>query len=301
MKYLLVSLGILLFLAIAENIREMHTFTVTRYQFCSSKRSGLSKELKFVVLADLHNKTYGHENDRLMQAIQKENPDAVLVAGDMLVAKPGKETKTAEALMRVLSAAYPVYYGNGNHEYRLKIYPDRYGNMYGEYSSAIKACGIHLLENEKVEIKIDGTPVTIYGLEIGRNYYKRLKKQHLPENYLQQKLGQVNNDELSILLAHNPDYFDAYADWGADLTLSGHNHGGIVRIPFLGGVISPQVALFPKYSGGCYKKDDKYMILSRGLGSHTIPLRLFNTPELIVFTIVPGAENGKLLEKCKRS
>jgi predicted MPP superfamily phosphohydrolase len=83
------------------------------------------------------------------------------------------------------------------------------------------------------------------------------------------------------LLAHNPKYFKSYAAWGADLTLSGHIHGGIVQIPFLGGAVSPQVEFFPKYDAGLFHENDKAMILSRGLGTHTINVRINNTAELV--------------------
>ena len=84
-----------------------------------------------------------------------------------------------------------------------------------------------------------------------------------------------------ILMAHNPEYFRTYRRWGADLVLSGHVHGGIVRLPFFGGVISPRVRLFPQYDGGHFTKENKDLIVSRGLGSHTIPFRLWNPGELV--------------------
>ena len=92
-----------------------------------------------------------------------------------------------------------------------------------------------------------------------------------------------------ILLAHNPVYFDTYAAWGADLTLSGHLHGGIIRIPGIGGLITPQAQLFPKYDRGLISVNGKYMVVSAGLGEHTVPIRIFNPPQLILITVEGNA------------
>ena len=104
---------------------------------------------------------------------------------------------------------------------------------------------------------------------------------------MKKRLGKADKDAFSLLLAHNPVWFEDYAAWGADLTLSGHVHGGVVRLPFLGGVLSTSFRLFPKYDGGYFTKEGKHMIISRGLGAHTIPLRLFNPAELVVIELEP--------------
>ena len=106
---------------------------------------------------------------------------------------------------------------------------------------------------------------------------------------LKDELGNCEEDgAYHILLAHNPVYFKQYAAWGADLTLSGHLHGGIIRLPLIGGVITPQAKLFPRYSAGKYEIGEKWMIVSRGLGTHTIPIRFNNKPELSVIHLIPA-------------
>ena len=115
----------------------------------------------------------------------------------------------------------------------------------------------------------------------------------MEKEYLEETLGPASKEKYQILLAHNPDYFENYAQWGADLVLSGHVHGGIMRLPLLGGVISPTLLLFPKYDGGLFKKGSSAMILSRGLGTHTLPIRIFNPGELILFTISPKRNLAK--------
>ena len=125
--------------------------------------------------------------------------------------------------------------------------------------------------------------IAIYGAEIGEDYYQRIWLAQMDPDYLNGILGQAPEELFTVLLAHNPDYFPQYAAWGADLTLSGHVHGGVVRIPVWGkGVISPAWRLFPKYDGGIFREGAKTMVLSRGMGSHTIPVRIFNPAELWV-------------------
>ena len=127
----------------------------------------------------------------------------------------------------------------------------------------------------------------IRGAEIGKEYYQKMKQGRMTVSYLESLIGRPEKGAYNILIAHNPDYFPVYAGWGADLVLSGHVHGGIMRLPVLGGVISPSLRLFPKYDGGCFREGESTMILGRGLGSHTVPIRIFNPGELIVVSLEP--------------
>lgn len=244
--------------------------------------------LRAVVIADLHNKCYGRENGRLLEAVRECRPDCVIIAGDMLTAKPGKSFAPAMHLLEELAKDYPVYYGNGNHEHRLKLYSRSYGDMARRYESALKDAGIEPMVNSHVLLQNHG--VAIYGSEIDKFYYKRFKVQNMEPDYLKQLLGTPDPNIYNILIAHNPDYFPRYAEWGADLTVSGHVHGGIVRVPLWGkGIASPNIRLFPKYDGGLFREKGRTMLLSRGLGIHTIPFRLFNPGELWVVELKPGS------------
>lgn len=262
---------------------DSNRFVVSKYCF-QDKR--IHKKTRAVVLADLHNKRYGKNNERLVEAIRACQPDFILVAGDLLTAKPGASLAVAVHLLEELAKDYPIYYGNGNHEHRLRLYPENYGDMAKEYQEVLNRLGVRVLANAHVDLQERG--ITIYGSEIDRFYYKRFKVQKMEGDYLNSILGQPGKDTYNILLAHNPDYFPQYAAWGADLVLSGHVHGGMVRIPFLKkGVVSPNVRLFPEYDGGRFERDKSVMLLSRGLGMHTIPIRLFNPGELIVIDFEP--------------
>ena len=104
---------------------------------------------------------------------------------------------------------------------------------------------------------------------------------------IEERVGKADPARFQLLLAHHPGYFPEYAKWGANLTLAGHYHGGIVRLPLLGAVISPQMQLFPRYSHGLFSIEHRDLITSSGLGWHTIPIRVNNPPELIALHFVP--------------
>lgn len=262
---------------------DTNRFVVREHTF-QDKR--IRKKLRAVMLADLHNKEFGKNNEHLLDAIRLAKPDFVLIAGDILTAKPGAKPDVAIHLIKELARDYPIYYGNGNHEHRLKLYPEKYGDMGKQYEEALRAQNVQPMVNSHVELEEYG--ITVYGSEIDRFYYKRFKVQTMEADYLESILGQPAKDTYNILLAHNPDYFPQYVAWGADLVCSGHVHGGMVRIPFVGkGVVSPNVRLFPKYDGGRFTKENTTMLLSRGLGTHTIPIRLFNPGEVLIINLEP--------------
>lgn len=270
--------AVLALICIWVMIYDGNRFVVRQHEFSDAR---IRRDCRAVVLADLHNKQYGKNNELLIAAIREAKPDMILVAGDILTSKPGKTLDIALHLMEELAHDYPVYYGNGNHEQRLMLYPEVYGDMGERYRERLKAVGIEPIVNAHVKLAEYG--IVIYGSEIDRFYYKRLKVQKMAPDYMENILGKADKSVYNILLAHNPDYFPSYAAWGADLVLSGHVHGGMVRVPFWGkGVASPNLRFFPKYDGGLFEEGTSRMLLSRGLGMHTIPVRLFNPGELLV-------------------
>lgn len=258
-------------------------FITVKYEIKSDK---IAKPCRFVLLSDQHNKTYGKDNEKLIRQIESISPDAVLVAGDMLTAVKGQPFDNALMLMQRLADKYPIYYGMGNHEYRLELYPEQYGDMYERYVAGLKEAGIEPLINESAYLPAYN--IDICGSQIGREYYRRFRKYPMSVSYLPKLLGEARADACQILIAHNPLYFEEYAAWGADVVVSGHVHGGIMRLPVLGGVLSPNLSLFPKYDGGRFAQGRSTMILSRGIGTHTIPLRIFNPAELVVLEFTKG-------------
>lgn len=255
-------------------------FVIVKHTLCDER---IEKAYRAVVLSDLHNKRFGRNNERLLQAIEEQKPDGIWITGDMLTARPGESMQVAIDLVTVLADRYPVYYANGNHEHRMKLYPETYGNMAQEYGKALKKAGIEPLVNRNELLEEQN--IVIYGSEIDKYYYKRFTIPEMDEGYMTELLGEPDPQKYNVLLAHNPDYFPAYAKWGADLVLSGHVHGGMIRIPGWRGILSPNVRFFPPYDGGLFTEGKSRMILSRGLGMHTLPVRLFNPAEVIVIDL----------------
>jgi hypothetical protein len=263
-------------------IRDMNRFVVAPYEIRSRK---IKKKYTFVMLSDLHNKSFGIRNDRLIKAVVDCHPDSIITAGDMYTSKKGTGFDNALALLEALSNRFPVYIANGNHESKTQIKPDDFDNMYGQFVDRLASLGLRPLVNERLalpEINID-----LCGLQIGQEYFGHFTKKEMTETYMDKLVGKANRDCFQILIAHNPVYFKKYADWGADLVLSGHIHGGIVRLPWLGGVISPTATFFPKYDGGRFQEGTSTMILGRGLSTHTLPIRMWNPGEIVLVTLLP--------------
>ena len=283
MVYLISSLILLLITALVIFvIRESRGFCSVYYSVSTDK---LSHDLKIVMLSDLHHKDYGNENEALVSAIRDFDPDLICFAGDMVTSAwdTNLDYRKTLSFIRKLSSDYPVYYGMGNHEQAFNEDREKHPEGFERLKKALDEMGVRLLDNEHL---ISADPeVMIYGLNLPYEYYRKIATKHLKSGLIHDLLGDVDREKYSILLAHNPEHFKEYAAWGCDLILSGHIHGGIIRLPYLGGVISPGIKLFPKYDSGLFTSGKTTMLVSRGIGSHTIPVRINNKAEIVCLTI----------------
>lgn len=268
----------------AEVERELHTFCITRYEVLSPKWNG-EKSGKIIFLSDLHNHEYGLHNKKLIDKIKMENPELILIGGDILVGKEDISYESAAKFVEAICKIVPVYYANGNHEQRMKEKPEKYGDAFVKYKKRLLDAGVCFLENESAEVELDGNKLSLTGLELRMEVYEKMKTHKVTKDDIAQKVGSAKQEEIQILLAHNPEYMEAYQAWGADITLSGHLHGGLICLPNGKSVITPQFHLFPKHAGEMKVKGNQTAIVSRGLGTHTVNIRLFNPAELIVFQI----------------
>lgn len=264
---------------------ELAQFQVTEYQVPSPK---LKAPAKAAVVADLHGFTYGKNNQRLLRQVRALSPQAILIPGDMLVSKYPQTYGSALSTLQELAKIAPVYYSYGNHESRLKdpeaiTYP-----LFLKYLEDAKALGVTILETESLEIPLGENQVMLSALELDLKYYEKGKFTPLEPGYMNQRLPMENPHLFQILLAHNPAYASAYAAWGADVAFCGHNHGGLIRIPGIGSLISPQFTWFPKYDAGMFQLGNTAIVVSRGLGTHTFHIRIFNRAELLSVKFVPG-------------
>ncbi len=239
----------------------------------------IGKDQRILFLSDLHNHQFGEDNYRLLDAVDRINPDLILVGGDMLVSKGTAETAVPLNLMEKLAARYPVIYGNGNHENRMCWERSVYGRQYEAYTSSLKKLGVTVLEDRSQRF---GDDITVTGIDLEYRFYRKFGGEILTQEDIQKRVGKADRERFQILLCHSPLYFRGCADWGADLTLSGHVHGGTIRLPILGGVMTPQFQFFNPYCAGFFEAEEKHMIVSRGLGTHSINIRLNNKPQLVV-------------------
>ena len=255
---------------------------LTRYRI-KTENTGKKPDRPFtaILLSDLHNQLYGEGHSLLLQEIRAQDPELILIAGDMVTTGSECLMDNALSLMDALTSRYPVYCVNGNHEQRLKTRRNRFGDLYETYAGRVRSMGVHLLENACETVTVRKMNLNIWGLELPDACYARGKKPVLTADDVTELLGPCDKKGFHILLAHHPGLFPAYAGWGADLILAGHYHGGIVRIPSIGGVISPQLRLFPKYSKGMFQLGEKRMIVSAGAGNHDITLRINNPAEIV--------------------
>lgn len=278
---LLIILPIVILAGILLQAVELLRFRTTEYQIITNK---VHWEVRLVLLADLHGFSYGKENRRLLEAVRKAKPDVILIAGDLIVTGVPESYEVSESLCRELLKLSPVFFTFGNHETRAG---DRNIDKMKELTSSLERMGVTLLNNEFSSEPVNEEELLIYGLEVPMNYYQKHVHNELPAGFLKERLGDCPKDRFSVLLSHNPAFSDECFAWGADLILSGHTHGGLIRFPGRGSLISPELTFFPKYDGGIYEKDGKHLIVSKGLGTHTFHIRIFDRAEVVSILLRP--------------
>lgn len=271
-----------------ESIRENSKYKVTTYDITSKGLPGAFSSYKIVFISDFHSHNKKNYGKRILDEISKIMPDIIVLGGDMITAQMKDNTHMTAEFINSLCDVAPVYYGMGNHERGLFELEEKFGDMWDDYLSQLNLGDrLILLNNNSSVINKGGTTINIYGIELYKNHYKRFFGIKPTDNDIKEMLGDIDKDKFNILIAHTPEFFEEYASWGADLVLSGHVHGGLVQIPKIGGVINPKLRLFPKYDYGEYtsKNNKTKMILSNGLGSHSIKIRVNNIPEIVIINL----------------
>ena len=277
--FIFFGIFILMYLYIKYNV---NTLEVTKYVVENKKVPKEFDGYNIVQISDLHSKLFGENNKKLIQKIKSLNPDIVVVTGDLIDGE-NNNYNVALDFMKEISKLYRVYYIIGNHEQKSLI--KKYKDEYKDYFNKLHQIDFVNLDNNKVEIVKGDSNINLYGLTVPYSCYKYLfdnqETTSIDIDFLEEKLGKVDREQFNILLAHTPFYFDEYEKWGADLTLCGHVHGGIVRLPLVGGLLSPDRKFFPKYDLGEYIKNKSTMIVSKGLGGSKVLIRVNCKPEIV--------------------
>ncbi|MBQ8967375.1 metallophosphoesterase [Ruminococcus sp.] len=264
-KKIIILLAVILLLTVFCIFQNKH-LTVDEYTYKNSKVSGEADGFRIVQISDLHNAEFGRDNKRLVEKIAEQEPDIIVFTGD-IVDSNHTDLDVAVKLCQEAAKISPCFYISGNHEMWLSDSDLKY--LY----DGMEAAGVTILENETV-FPVKGISMT--GLADNALYNGTLAK--LSEN--------VDPNDLHIVLAHEPQYLEEeYVLSSPDLIITGHAHGGQVRLPFIGGIVAPDQGFFPEYTAGEYKSGDTTMYVSRGLGNSVIPVRIFNYPEINVLNI----------------
>ena len=274
-------LCIILFV-ILDIILSNSVLQVVEYEICTEK---LENNIKVVHLTDLHNSEFGKNNEKLVEKIKEQKPDIVCIPGD-LINMHSDNTNVAANLIEKLSAFFPVFISFGNHESEYQYMKK------AALEKIFQDAGATVLDFMYEDIEINGTKLRIGGF-YGYGFSEDHEAAKNKESYFLTQFQ--STDRYKILLAHMPFswYHGESLDyWNIDLVLSGHTHGGQIRLPFIGGLYAPDIGWFPGRECGLYYSQNKknVMALSRGLGSTEIIPRLNNLPEIVVIELTNGSE-----------
>ena len=233
---------------------------------------------KIVHLSDLHNKRFGEDQKNLVRKIEDAHPDIIVFTGDLIDSRRFNAETSLDLMKRIVNIA-PIYYVPGNHEWR--------SGRLETLCNDLKDIGVNVLCNAYDVIGKDGDGIYIIGIDDPSIYQAEDIETKVVKREIDRMMDEIqDNDAFKILLAHRPDMFPLYSDYGFNLVLSGHAHGGQIRLPFIGGLVAPNQGVLPEYTSGEYKMGDSTMVVSRGLGNSIFPQRLFNHPEVVVLTLI---------------
>ena len=257
---------------------------ITEYTVINEKIPTEFNDFKIVQLSDFHSKGYMGTTDKIIEEIKNINPDIVVMTGDM-ISWDIKKIEQLEKLIKELAIIFPVYYINGNHEQLAEILNTE---KYERFINEIRQLGVITINDSFIQVTKGIESINLYEIDIPLDEAKGIyiDESKINENYVENTLGIIDLTKFNILLAHNPLCIDEYSEWGANLVLSGHMHGGIVRIPFINkGIMSPEKRIFPKYDAGKFEVGNTIMIINRGIGASSFELRVFNNPEITVIKL----------------
>ena len=238
------------------------------------------QSVRIVAVTDLHSHIYGKDQQPLIDMITAQQPDIIALVGD--IADDEEPDVGTRLLLEGIRGVAPTYYVSGNHEY--------WSDGYDDIKSMMEGYGVTVLDNESEDIIVNGVRLCISGVDDPYmfDYTEDADYQAMgdEEELFRQRFSDLNDGVFNLLLAHRPELIDLYRQYGFDLILSGHTHGGQIRVPLLiNGLFAPDQGWFPKYAGGWYDICGKTLIVSRGLAFNDLIPRMFNPPEVLVVDI----------------
>lgn len=259
--------------ALAAGLLWAGNFTVglTQVRICSKKLPAAFEGFRIALVTDLHNRVFGPDNDWLIGQLEKAEPDLIALSGD--IADEDSDLEVLSALLPRLTAIAPCVYVTGNHEWRMK--------NRAEWFSLLEKSGVTYLPNRFARLTRDGSEIILAGVDDPNGP----RDQKTPGKLLRE-VKTAAPDDYIVVLCHRNDQLENLANLGADLVLSGHAHGGVVRLPFFGALFGTHYEFFPEDTQGVISCGEACMVVSRGLGgSRRLPVRIANRPEIPVITL----------------
>lgn len=269
---ILLALVILAFCALYSGL------VIRRYEIKSDK---MQKDamVRIAVIADLHSHIYGEDQQPLIEMVKAQKPDLIALVGDIV--DDHQPWRGTQLLLEGIKDIAPIYYVSGNHEY--------WSGEYESIKKMISGYGVTVLSNERRTITVRGAYLCLCGIDDPEVFEYTEDEELLAmedKDELLKRFSDLDKDTVNILMAHRPENIESYRQYNFDLVLSGHTHGGQVRIPLLiNGLFAPDQGYYPKYGGGLYAFDDMTMIISRGLAFLNEVPRVFNPPEVVLVEI----------------
>lgn len=265
----------LILLIIAFLIWQAKDIITTKYIFENDAADKNLNGFKIVHISDLHNNNCGKKIAAITKA---QSPDIIVITGDLIDSGNTNIDIAMEFISKIINIA-PIYYVQGNHEARLE--------NYNQFVSSLTEMGVTVLDNTSAVFHYNNTAVNLIGIKSPKYESSFTAKIEKSTTESVKKIIQSNIKEnmLNVLLAHNPELFEQYSQCDVDLVFSGHAHGGVVRLPFIGGIIAPNQGLFPKLTGGVHTKNNTSIVISRGVGNHFPTIRVFNRPEVVAIIL----------------
>ena len=235
--------------------------------------------LRIVHLSDIHGHEYGEGSEDLLKRVYEAKPEIIVITGDLIDRE--EQMAMVPALAKGLASIAPTYYVTGNHEWSVEWSGSAHAVR--TLKGLLAESGVTVLSNDFAVLERKGDKLVLAGVDDPNGR----ADQKTPEE-LAAEIGQEAPGLFTLLLAHRNDAIEGYAAAGFDLVLSGHAHGGIVRLPFTDGLLSPARTFFPTWTSGAYTVGNTTLFVSRGLGNNTTPIsgfRLFNRPEVAVLEL----------------
>ncbi|WP_291635875.1 metallophosphoesterase [Clostridium sp.] len=274
-KYIIL-IAIIIFLVFFSYF-ENNNIVVSKYNIKSSMLPKAFDNFKIVQISDLHSKVFYKDNNTLTNKIKSQNPDIIVITGDLVDRRRYNEENVLSFIDKIKSIA-PIYYVNGNHE--------GWSGKFASLEKKLKVKGVVVLRNESIAYEKNSEKILVLGVDDPAFNTSGSSENYKNEDIMKSELLRVNNEKyFKILLSHRPEFFDLYVNNNIDVAFTGHAHGGQVIIPFVGGILSPNQGFWPKYYKGIHRKNNTTMVISRGLGNSTFPQRIFNRPEIVTVTL----------------